>query len=101
MPRLVCFVPAVQLFSTVHGIIGFRYGLYLVFTKAPLEKVAYVGAYIAGGGSALAHDRIQGVLGVRQVRDLGSFHPGLGPVAQTARRAIWRYSISCFSCRRW
>jgi hypothetical protein len=35
--------------STLHGIVVFCYGLYLVFTKAPLEKVAYVGAYIAGG----------------------------------------------------
>ncbi len=37
-----------SLISTVHGMVVFGYGLYLVGIKAPLEKVAYVGAYIAG-----------------------------------------------------
>ncbi|MCC6591562.1 MAG: O-antigen ligase family protein [Bryobacterales bacterium] len=34
--------------STLHGIVAFGFGLYLVAVKAPLEEVAYVGAYIAG-----------------------------------------------------
>ena len=44
---LVC--SASSAISTLHGVVVFGYGLYLVGIKAPLEKVAYVGAYIAGG----------------------------------------------------
>lgn len=43
---LVCSMSS--LVSTLHGVITFGFGLYLIVRKAPLEHIAYLGAYIAG-----------------------------------------------------
>lgn len=43
---LVC--PRSPWISTAQGALAFGYGLYLVVSRAPLEKIAYVGAYLAG-----------------------------------------------------